>query len=141
MRENSIFTVTPPDMMLPGTGPIITVVSSNKNFLQQIENLYENIFKTTAVTLYFTDGPVIDKNSAWLLGISKISDTVYVDLSDTNELGIIIGLMHSENTVFICNNTKRKELIKVLNCSRDRYTLVEDVSTYADMILEGAKNG
>ena len=128
-------------MMLPGTGPIITVVSSNKNFLQQIENLYENIFKTTAVTLYFTDGPVIDKNSAWLLGISKISDTVYVDLSDTNELGIIIGLMHSENTVFICNNTKRKELIKVFNCSRDRYTLVEDVSTYADMILEGAKNG
>ena len=43
-------------MMLPAQDPIITVVSK-KNFLQQIENPYENIFKTTAVTLYFTDGP------------------------------------------------------------------------------------
>lgn len=141
MRENSIYTITPPDMLLPGTGPIITVISSDESFLQQINDLYENIFKTTAVTLYYTDGPVVDKNSAWLLGISNLSDTIYVDLRNTNELGVIVGLMYSDRTVFICNETKRTELIKVFNCSRDRYTLVEDVSTYADMVLEGAKYG
>ena len=50
MRENAIYTVTPPDIMLPESGPIVTVVSSNKSFVAKIESLYEDIFKTVSVT-------------------------------------------------------------------------------------------
>ena len=44
MRENPIYTVTPPDMILPDNGPIITILSSNENFIKDVESLYENIF-------------------------------------------------------------------------------------------------
>ena len=64
MRENPIYTVTPPDMLLPENGPVITILSSNKDFVLDVEYLYENIFKTVPITLYHPDGVIDDTNSA-----------------------------------------------------------------------------
>ena len=58
MRENPIYTVTPPDMILPDNGPIITILSSNENFIKDIESLYENIFKSVTITLCHPGGKV-----------------------------------------------------------------------------------
>ena len=59
MRENAIYTVTPPDMMLPVNGPIVTVLSSDENFVADIEKLYETLFNTVSVTclLYTSPSP------------------------------------------------------------------------------------
>ena len=37
MRENPIYTVTPPDMLLPENGPCITILSENKDFISDVE--------------------------------------------------------------------------------------------------------
>ena len=101
MRENPIYTVTPPDMLLPDNGPIISVISSKKQFVQDVELLYENMFKTVPITLCHPGGDVNDKNSAWIVSMMRFSDTIYVDLDSISELGIVCVLLHNDNNIII----------------------------------------
>ena len=139
MRENAIYTVTPPDMMLPESGPIITVISSSADFVQKIELLYENIFKNVSVTLYHPNGKVTESNSAWVISMVRFSDTVYVDLDDVNELSLALILLSSKTTIFINQRNKKKGLVKLLNSmtiQNKKFTIVDSIDEYSDMVLE-----
>ena len=59
MRENPIYTVTPPDMLLPENGPCITILSENKDFISDVEYLYEHLFKTVSITLCHANGTIV----------------------------------------------------------------------------------
>ncbi len=136
MRENAIYTVTPPDIMLPETGPIVTVVSSNKSFVAKIESLYEDIFKSVSVTLYHPNGKVTESNSAWIISMIRFSDTVYVDLDNITELGIVCVLTQdTNNVILISNNKKRKGMIQLLN-TMPKYNIYDSVDDYAQLMLD-----
>ena len=136
MRENPIYTVTPPDMILPDNGPIITVLSNNEDFVQDIEHLYENLFKTVTITLCHPGGEVEDKNCAWIISMMRFSDTVYVDLNTITELGIVCVLTQSyENVIMISNDKKRKGMRQLFNTMRE-YNIYESVEDYADIMLD-----
>ena len=47
MRENPIYTVTPPDMLLPERGPCITILSENKNFIKGSLEIAKKIAENT----------------------------------------------------------------------------------------------
>ena len=116
MRENPIYTVTPPDMLLPDNGPIISVLSNDTNFLHDVELLYENLFKTVPITLCHPNGEIDDLNLAWIVSMMRFSDTVYVDLDNITELGIACVLtQESDNFVLISNTNKRKGMKQLLN--------------------------
>jgi len=139
MRENAIYTVTPPDIMLPESGPIITVVSSNKSFVAKIESLYEDIFKSVSVTLYHQNGKVTESNSAWIISMIRFSDTVYVDMDDVNELSLSLVLLSNKTTIFVNQNNKKKGLIKILNTmtiNEKRFTIVDCIEEYRDLVME-----
>ena len=136
MRENPIYTVTPPDMLLPDDGPIISVLSSEVNFLNDVELLYENLFKTVPITLCHPNGKIDDKNSAWIVSMMRFSDTVYVDFDNITELGIACVLTQdSDNFVMISNTNKRKGMRKLLNTMR-KYNMYESVEDYAEVMLD-----
>ena len=136
MRENAIYTVTPPDMMLPVNGPIVTVLSSNENFVADIEKLYETLFNTVSVTIYHPGGKITDINSAWLMSMINFSDTTFVDLDDLDDIGLVLSMLDPAHRVFI--GKKKKHIIKLLNCSGE-YTIMESIKDYADYCLNTAK--
>jgi hypothetical protein len=128
--------VTPPDMLLPEFGPIISVLSSDSNFLHDVELMYENLFKTVPITLCHTDGNIVDENCAWTVSMMRFSDTVYVDLDNITELGIACVLtQESDNFVIISNTNKRKGMRKLLNTMR-KYNIYESVEDYSDIMLD-----
>ncbi|MAI03896.1 MAG: hypothetical protein CMQ75_05170 [Gammaproteobacteria bacterium] len=137
MRENPIYTVTPPDMLLPDNGPIISVISNKKQFLRDVELLYENMFKSVPITLCHPGGDVNDKNSAWVVSMMRFSDTIYIDLDSISELGIVCALMHNDNNIIIISNNgnKRKGMKQLLNTSRE-YNIYESVEDYAEIVLD-----
>lgn len=137
MRENPIYTVTPPDMMLPDRGPIITLLTTEQSFVDQVETLYENLFKSVPITLYHPGGKVTDANSAWLISMAQFSDTLYVDLDSINELGLVVSLVSDTNTVFITKTNKRKSIVKILNTRQsNKCAIFEDLNEYAEMMLD-----
>tara|TARA_Y100000385_G_C13086786_1_gene636768 strand:- start:1239 stop:1664 length:426 start_codon:yes stop_codon:yes gene_type:complete len=136
MRENPIYTVTPPDMLLPENGPIISVLSSEQQFLEDVELLYENLFKSIPITLCHPAGPINEKNTAWIVSMMRFSDTVYVDLDNITELGIVCVLtQETNNVIMISNNKKRKGMIQLLN-TMPKYTIYDSVDDYAQLMLD-----
>ena len=136
MRENPIYTVTPPDMLLPENGPVITILSSNKDFVLDVEYLYENIFKTVPITLYHPDGVIDDTNSAWLISMMRFSDTIYVDLDNISELGLVCAIIvNSPKTVYVNKKNKRKSVVRLLNTNKE-INVFEDIGEYAEMMLD-----
>lgn len=136
MRENPIYTVTPPDMLLPENGPVITILSSDKDFVSDVEYLYENIFKTVPITLYHPDGVIDDTNSAWLISMMRFSDTIYVDLDNISELGLVCAIIvNSPGTVYVNKKNKRKSVVRLLNTNKE-INVFEDIGEYAEMMLD-----
>ena len=136
MRENPIYTVTPPDMLLPENGPVITILSSDKDFVSDVEYLYENIFKTVPITLYHPDGVIDDTNSAWLISMMRFSDTIYVDLDNISELGLVCAIIvNSSGTVYVNKKNKRKSVVRLLNTNKE-INVFEDIGEYAEMMLD-----
>lgn len=136
MRENPIYTVTPPDMLLPEDGPCISILSENQDFIKDVEGLYENIFKTVPITLFHAGGTIDNKNCAWIVSMMRFSDTVYVDLDNISELGLICAILHNQKGVVIINNkNKRKNIVRLLNTFPD-FSIFESVNDYADMMLD-----
>ena len=136
MRENPIYTVTPPDMLLPNNGPIISVLSSEQNFIQDVELLYENLFKTVPITLCHPGGNIDEKNLAWIVSMMRFSDTVYADLNTITELGLVCVLtQQSENIIMISNDKKWKGIRQLLNTMRT-HNIYESVEDYANVMLD-----
>ena len=136
MRENPIYTVTPPDMLLPENGPIISVLSSEIKFVQDIELLYENLFKSVPITLCHPSGNIDENNLAWVVSMMRFSDTVYLDLDNVTELGLVCALTQKTNNVIIISKTsKRKGMQQLLNTMR-KYNIYDSIEDYADLMLD-----
>ena len=136
MRENPIYTVTPPDMLLPENGPIISVLSSEIKFVQEIELLYENLFKSVPITLCHPGGNIDEKNLAWIVSMMRFSDTIYLDLDNVTELGVVCALTQKSNNVIIISKTsKRKGMQQLLNTMR-KYNIYDSIQDYADLMLD-----
>jgi hypothetical protein len=136
MRENPIYTVTPPDMLLPENGPIISVLSSEIKFVQDIELLYENLFKSVPITLCHPGGNIDENNLAWVVSMMRFSDTVYLDLDNVTELGLVCALTQKTNNVIIISKTsKRKGMQQLLNTMR-KYNIYDSIEDYADLMLD-----
>ena len=112
MRENPIYTVTPPDMLLPENGPIISVLSSQIKFVQEIELLYENLFKSVSITLCHPGGNIDETNVAWIVSMMRFSDTIYLDLDNVTELGVVCALTQKSNNVIIISKTSKRKTYK-----------------------------
>ncbi len=135
MRENAIFTVTPPDLMLPDSGPLVTVVSTDSDFVQSVETLYENIFNTVSVVLYHPNGKITEQNTAWLLSAMRLSDTVYVDIDSLTELSIALVLSVGTKNVYINNKNKKQGVVKILNSTDNQ--VFDSLEEYSDFVTHG----
>tara|TARA_B100001175_G_C19494000_1_gene634238 strand:+ start:1798 stop:2223 length:426 start_codon:yes stop_codon:yes gene_type:complete len=136
MRENPIYTVTPPDMLLPENGPIISVLSNEIKFVREIELLYENLFKSVPITLCHPGGNIDETNVAWVVSMMRFSDTIYLDLDNVTELGVVCALTQKTNNVIIISKTsKRKGMQQLLNTMR-KYNIYDSIEDYADLMMD-----
>jgi hypothetical protein len=135
MRENSIFTITPPEMQLSDDGPTITVISTNPEFITKIESAHESMFKTVSVTIYHPDGPVTENNIAWVVSVMRFSDNIFVDLDTATDLSIIGAILSNGNVVFINKDRVRNDIAKLINSMQTDYQIFEEIEDYIEVIL------
>ena len=77
-----------------------------------------------------------EKNTAWIVSMMSFSDTVYVDLDNVTELGIVCVLTQDTNNVIIISNKKkRKGMIQLLN-TMPKYNIYDSVDDYAEAMLD-----
>lgn len=134
MSENSVYIITPPDMQLLNQGPTITALSSDPLFVNSVETVNENIFKTVPINLYHPDGDVDESNIAWIISVMRLSDTVFVDLDTVNEAGLIAALACDTNLVLINQRDTKPLVLKILN-SLQEFTIYNSPEEYMEMVV------
>ena len=133
MRENSIYHITPPDMKLLDSGPVVTVLSSNKKFLDDVERLHENIYKSVPVIIYNTNSPVNDNNIAWTVSVMRLSDNVFVDLDTVTQTELVASILNESNTIYFSKEDRQADILKLFNI-RKEYTVYSDTDEYLMMM-------
>jgi hypothetical protein len=134
MSENSVYIITPPDMQLLSSGPSVTALSSDPIFIQQVETVHENIFKTVSINLYHPDGNVDDSNLAWTLSVMKLSDNVFIDLDNINQSALVAALLSNANLIFVANENNNSDVLKLLNTTEE-YNVYRNLGEYLEMVV------
>ena len=133
MRENSIYHITPPDMKLLDTGPVVTILSSDDKFLSSIEQMHERMYKSVPVVIYHIDGPINDNNIAWLVSVMRLSDNVFVDLDSVTQTELVASLLNESSVIYFSKENRQTDILKLFNI-REGYTVYGDVEEYTIMV-------
>ena len=136
MRENSIYHITPPDMKLLDSGPVVTVLTNDKQFFNDIERLHENMYKSVPVVIYSADGPINDNNLAWMVSVMRLSDNVFVDLDTVTQTELVASILNESNVVYFSKSNRQPDILKLFNI-REGYTVYGDADEYTMMITNG----
>jgi hypothetical protein len=137
MQENSIFTITPPDMQLLDIGPSSTILSTNPKFISEVEAVHEVLYKTVPVNLYHPNGNLNETNLAWALSVMRLSDTVFVDLTTATDFEILVCKMLDRDTVYIDEKNQRSDISKLFNSFREGYIIYDSIEDYKELALAG----
>ena len=135
MQENSIYTITPPDMQLLEAGPSFTVLTTDQDFLRDVERIQEGLFKTVPINIYYPGGAVSSSNIAWTLSVMHLSDNVFVDLDTVNQLGLVTAITHDANKVFISQSSVNNDIVRLFNSLKEGYTVYNSLDDYMTMML------
>jgi hypothetical protein len=133
MRENSIYHITPPDMKLLDTGPVVTILSSDDKFLSSVEQMHERMYKSVPVVIYHIDGPINDNNIAWLVSVMRLSDSVFVDLDSVTQTELVASLLNESSVIYFSKENRQTDILKLFNI-REGYTVYGDVEEYTMMV-------
>ena len=133
MRENSIYHITPPDMKLLDTGPVVTILSSDDKFLSSVEQMHERMYKSVPVVIYHIDGPINDNNIAWLVSVMRLSDNVFVDLDSVTQTELVASLLNESSVIYFSKENRQTDILKLFNI-REGYTVYGDVEEYTIMV-------
>jgi len=133
MRENSIYHISPPDMKLLDAGPVVTVLSSSSEFLDDVEKLHEGMYKSVPVAIYNANGPINDNNIAWLVSAMRLSDNVFVDLDNVTQTELVASILNESNVIYFSKDNKQPDILKLFNI-REGYTVYGDTDEYSIMV-------
>ena len=133
MRENSIYHISPPDMKLLDAGPVVTVLSNNSKFLDDIERVLEAMYKSVPVVIYNANGPINDNNIAWLVSSMRLSDNVFVDLDNVTQTELVASILNESNVIYFSKDNKQPDILKLFNI-REGYTVYGDTDEYSIMV-------
>ena len=133
MRENSIYHISPPDMKLLDAGPVVTVLSSSSEFLDDVEKLHEGMYKSVPVAIYNANGPINDNNIAWLVSTMRLSDNVFVDLDNVTQTELVASILNESNVIYFSKDNKQPDILKLFNI-REGYTVYRDTDEYSMMV-------
>jgi len=139
LENNSIYTITAPDLMATATGPSISVLSTSDDFLREIERLHENLFKSVPVTIYHWPNDL--NNLAWLIAVMHLSNNIFVHMDTVNTAGLVSSLLTESNVVYINENqSNRQDIVKLFNTMSDEHFVYHSADEYMTSIMSDMAN-
>lgn len=123
-------------MKLLDSGPVVTVLTNDKQFFNDIERLHENMYKSVPVVIYSADGPINDNNLAWMVSVMRLSDNVFVDLDTVTQTELVASILNESNVVYFSKSNRQPDILKLFNI-REGYTVYGDADEYTMMITNG----
>lgn len=125
-RDNSVYTVTSPDLFLTEDGMSVLISSTNKNLVESIKNLFEK-YIPSSIVFNLQQKQTNESNFAWFYHVTHSCDLMIVDLDTCAWIDIATALTKQvdENHVlmFYTEKHKKREAEKLINAQSKWLTI------------------
>jgi hypothetical protein len=142
-RDNSCFTVTPPDMYLTEDGPTVLITSTDEIFVEQMKQLFESRIFTSIV--FMVQPSITNENTVpWMWYSSQNVDYMVIDLDTCAWVDVCAGLLkpinEKSNVIFYNNKDKKRDVVRLINANGESVVLksIEEIEKYLTIEVDGA---
>lgn len=133
--DNSVYTVTYPDLHITEDGMTVLVSSTSRDFVEQVKGIFEKYIKTSLV-FYVQSKKTNSETLAWMWNTSNTCDLMIVDIDTCAWEDIMAALIKpsisNNGVMFYSDKYKRRETARLINATGTNLIVrqIEDIDTF-----------
>lgn len=139
--DNSVYTVTYPDLHITEDGMTVLVSSTSKDFVEKVKDIFEKYIKTSLV-FYVQSKKSNSETLAWMWNTSNTCDLMIVDIDTCAWEDIMAALIKpsisNNGVMFYSDKYKRRETARLINATGTNLIVrrIEDIDTFIKLQMD-----
>lgn len=135
-NDNSVYTVTAPDLHLTDDGISVLITSTNREFIESAKRQFEQ-YITHSIVFNVQDGQTTETTIAWMWYVSRTADLMIVDIDTCSWVDVCTALTkevdEDHEVIFFSEKNKKREAIRLINAT-GKYLILRNVEQLEDFI-------
>lgn len=133
--DNSVYTVTYPDLHITEDGMTVLVSSTSKDFVEKVKGIFEK-YISTSIVFYVQHKKTNNETLAWMWNTSNTCDLMIVDIDTCAWEDIMAALIKpsisNNGVIFYSDKYKRRETARLINATGTNLIVrnVDDIDTF-----------
>lgn len=138
-QDNSVYTVTYPDLYVAESGPTVLMTSTNPELIDSTLDQYKTLIHNANLVFYIQSKRTNESSVGWMWYVSRSCDTMIVDIDTCSWVDIATALTKVQDVnhkvVFYTEKQKRKDAAKLINATSEYILLTgrEQLTKYIDI--------
>lgn len=135
-NDNSVYTVTAPDLHLTDDGISVLITSTNSGFLDSVKKQFE-AYIMQSIVFNVQDKHTTESSIAWMWYVSRTADLMIVDIDTCSWVDICTALTKDvdddHEVIFFSEKNKKRDAIRLINAT-GKYLILRNVEQLEDFI-------
>ena len=133
--DNSVYTVTYPDLHITEDGMSVLVSSADREFIDRVKEIFEK-YIYTSIVFYVQPKKTNSETLAWMWNVSTTCDLMIVDIDTCAWEDIMAALIKpsisNNGVMFYSDKYKRRETARLINATGTNLIVrkVSDIDTF-----------
>jgi len=133
--DNSVYTVTYPDLHMTDDGMSVLVTSTDSNFINSVKGIFEK-YIYTSIVFYVQPNKTNSETLAWMWNVSTTCDLMIIDIDSCAWEDIMAALIkpnyHNNAVMYYSSKYKRRETARLINATGTNMIIrkVEDIDRF-----------
>lgn len=142
-RDNSSYTVTPPDLLLTDDGMTVLISSTNNKIINEIKTIFEK-YIYSSIIFKVQNKPTNENTLSWMWYVSRTCDIMIVDLDTCAWVDVCTALTKERDedhiVIFYSEKHKKRDAVRLLNVTSS-YLILRSLDEIDYYIKEELKIG
>tara|TARA_R110000851_G_scaffold17372_1_gene55177 strand:+ start:2824 stop:3261 length:438 start_codon:yes stop_codon:yes gene_type:complete len=91
-NNNSVYTVTPPDLKLPTIGPSVLLLGITLADYKPYADVYDKLFPEVEITFFVGDDAFTAEYAAWYRAVASMASSIFVNLDNITPEEVFLAM-------------------------------------------------
>lgn len=91
-NNNSVYTVTPPDLKLNTIGPSVLLLGVSLDNSKSFVDIYERLFPEVELTFYVSESGFSQENAPWFRAVTGMASIIFVNLDNITAEEVFLAM-------------------------------------------------
>jgi hypothetical protein len=91
-NNNSVYTVTPPDLKMPTIGPSVLLLGITLDDYKPYADVYDKLFPEVEITFFVGDEAFTAEHAAWYRAVASMASAIFVNLDNITSEEVFLAM-------------------------------------------------